>query len=112
MSFPTIRRCPRRMARPCSAPRWGRVLNHGHPDDIPPMRYDIRDRDGGFQPRWWKVINIPIFEEGQLVSILHHPIDVTSRERQINAAVGLWTRLSQRERDVLDGFSKGLSTKQ
>jgi DNA-binding CsgD family transcriptional regulator len=91
---------------------FGRVLDKGLPDDMPAMRYDIRDRDGRFETRWWKVVNIPVFDEGHLVSILHHPLDVTARERQINAAMALWAALSQRERDVLSGFSKGLNTKQ
>lgn len=90
----------------------GRVLDQGLPDDLPPMRYDLRDPDGSFQARWWKVVNIPVFDEGRLVSILHHPLDVTSRERRINEAMALWATLSQRERDVLSGFSSGLTTKQ
>jgi DNA-binding CsgD family transcriptional regulator len=89
----------------------GRVLDTGLPDDMPVMRYDIRDRDGSFQAHW-KAVNIPVFDEGRLVSILHHPLDVTSRERQINAAQTVWAVLSQRERDVLSGFSRGLNTKQ
>jgi DNA-binding CsgD family transcriptional regulator len=90
----------------------GRVLDHGHPDQMPAQRYDIRDRDGRFEERWWELVNIPVFQDGRLVSILHHVADVTARQRHFNAAAAGRATLTRRERDVLDAFAKGLTTKQ
>ncbi len=59
-----------------------RVLDSGRPDQVALQRYDVRDRDGVFEERWWKPVNTPVFDEaGQLCLILHQAEDVTGRVR-------------------------------
>lgn len=50
----------------------GRVLDDGRPDSLEQLRYDIRDRDGVFQERWWNPLNTPVTDDnGRLELILH-----------------------------------------
>lgn len=56
-----------------------RVLDTGRRDPMDWQRYDIRGPDGVFLERWWQPLNTPVFgEDGRLVLILHHVLDVTA----------------------------------
>jgi DNA-binding CsgD family transcriptional regulator len=89
-----------------------RVTDFGLPDRMPTLRYDVRDRDGVFHERWWEPINVPIIEDGRMVAILHHAGDVTHRQKQVNVAKSQLANLTPRESEVLQGLSRGLTTKE
>jgi hypothetical protein len=48
------------------------------PDRMARQRYDVRDRDGAFEERWWEPLNAPILDgQGRLALILHHVREAT-----------------------------------
>ena len=54
------------------------VLETGQADSMPLIRYDVVD-DGEFQPRYWHVTDLPIFDAGGRVEmILNNPEEVTT----------------------------------
>ena len=55
-----------------------RVVDSGTADLLPIQRYDIRNSDGIFVPRFWRTENSPILDtDGRLTYLLHHIADVT-----------------------------------
>jgi hypothetical protein len=55
-----------------------RVAQTGRPHVLEAQRYDIRDAEGRFLRRWWRMRNSPILsEKGPLLYILHEVQDVT-----------------------------------
>lgn len=49
-------------------------------DAIGVQRYDIRDLNGRFHQRYWRVVNSPLYDSaGRLLYLLNHPEDVTSK---------------------------------
>lgn len=58
-----------------------RVLKTGVPDTMAVQRYDVRqppEQGGGFEERYWTVINSPVFDaQGHLAYIVHKAEDVT-----------------------------------
>jgi PAS domain S-box-containing protein len=59
-----------------------RVIRLGQPDAMPVRRYDIRRPDGGFDERYWTLLNAPFRDEaGRLAGILHRVRDVTELVR-------------------------------
>ncbi len=61
-----------------------RVLDGGRTDGMALRRYDIRRPDGVFEERWWQSFTVPVVDEGRLVAILHHVVDVTGTQCQLN----------------------------
>jgi PAS domain S-box-containing protein len=58
------------------------VLATQAPHRMARQRYDVRNRDGAFEERWWEPLNAPIFDiDGRLSLILHHVRDVTAEVR-------------------------------
>lgn len=56
-----------------------RVAATGKPHAIPEQRYDMRDGDGRFVERRWRMQNSPILSKsGRLLYLLHQVEDVTS----------------------------------
>ncbi|HEX5328225.1 MAG TPA: PAS domain-containing protein [Acetobacteraceae bacterium] len=59
-----------------------RVLRLGHPDAMPMRRYDIRRADGGFDERYWTLLNVPVNDGQYRVGwIIHRVRDVTELAR-------------------------------
>ena len=57
-----------------------RVLDRQVADRRPPHRYDLCGRDGRFVERWWRSVNMPVFDDaGRLTHILHQTRDVTAQ---------------------------------
>jgi len=57
-----------------------RVVETGKIDILPPVRYDIENSDGIFEPRWFQPLNAPAFDgEGKLVYVLHGAEDITAQ---------------------------------
>lgn len=51
----------------------------GHAHAMPIQRYDVRDAGGHFVERYWRPSNTPIRgEDGELIYLLHHAVDVTA----------------------------------
>lgn len=56
-----------------------RVLETGAPDHMARLRYDIRNAQGRFEPRWWDTINAPVFDDdGRIRHILHQAREITA----------------------------------
>jgi signal transduction histidine kinase len=56
------------------------VVQTGRPHRMAIQRYDIRDGSGLFVERHWQPLNTPIFgEDGELIFLLHHVVDVTDQ---------------------------------
>jgi len=59
-----------------------RALSSGRPAAARRQRYDIPTPDGGLDVRWWDPINLPILDDqGRVVAIVHHVVDVTEQRR-------------------------------
>jgi len=57
-----------------------RVVETGKIDILPPVRYDIENSDGIFEPRWFQPLNAPAFDgDGKLVYVLHGAEDITAQ---------------------------------
>lgn len=57
-----------------------RVVETGKIDVLPPVRYDIENADGIFEPRWFQPLNAPAFDDdGKLVYVLHGAEDITAQ---------------------------------
>ena len=55
------------------------VITNKAPHEIPVQRYDIRNGDGSFSQRYWKINNAPILdEEGNVQYIIHTALDITA----------------------------------
>lgn len=69
-----------------------KALQTLEPQKMPVQKYDIPLADGGFQEKYWDVINVPVIgEQGQVEHIIHSVIDVTARvksEAALELAVG------------------------
>ncbi|WP_344821337.1 ATP-binding protein [Actinocorallia longicatena] len=66
-----------------------RVLATGRRDTVGLQRYDVElpDRPGVFEPRYWSVINAPVFDtDGRVVMILHRVMEVTAFLTQLRQA--------------------------
>ena len=58
------------------------VLQHGEPHAMAIQRHDVRGNDGQFIEKYWRPLNSPVFnEQNELVYIIHHAEDVTSRQK-------------------------------
>jgi len=56
-----------------------RAAATGKPHGLPEQRYDMRDREGRFVERLWRMQNTPIFSKGgRLLYLLHQVEDVTA----------------------------------
>ena len=54
------------------------VLRTGRPHRMALQKYDIRNRDGEFEERYWQPLNSPVFDgNGKLIHIIHRVEDVT-----------------------------------
>lgn len=50
-----------------------------NPHSMAIQRYDVRDPSGQFVERYWRPVNSPICgEDGELIYLLHHVVDVTA----------------------------------
>lgn len=55
-----------------------RVLTTRKPDEIALIRYDIRNRDGSMDARFWSATHTPFLNaDGEVAYILQHTVDVT-----------------------------------
>ncbi len=60
-----------------------RVVQHGRPDTLALLRYDVPQAAGGFEQRYWTITHAPVFDAaGEVELVLQHPIDVTEVERR------------------------------
>ena len=66
-----------------------RVLARRQTDDMPLMRYDVRDRTGAFVERYWKPSNRPVVDQRsrKVEFVLHTVTDETDRVLRERAAV-------------------------
>ena len=60
---------------------FGRVIEACCPDCLDRMRYDVRNREGAFEERWWKPVNTPVFDdEGRLALIMHQAFEIPGHQ--------------------------------
>lgn len=74
------------------------VLDTGESQVLSGYRYDIPLSSGGFETRYWDVIETPLLDEtGRVAHIVHYTDDVTElvRERDAREAAGLVNRQLQ-----------------
>jgi PAS domain S-box-containing protein len=68
-----------------SSASFARVIANRAPDTMPVQRHDIRrppEQGGGFEERWWRPVNSPVFApNGEVAYIIHCVEDVTSLVR-------------------------------
>lgn len=64
---------------------FAEVRRHGRPDQIPLLRYPIRQKTAGqdkYEDRYWTISNIPLMDDtGTVRFILHYPTDITDLTR-------------------------------
>lgn len=57
-----------------------RVLSSKQTDILPPVRYDLKNRDGEFEVRWFQPLNAPAFDDtGEIAYVLHGAVDITKQ---------------------------------
>jgi PAS domain-containing protein len=60
------------------AASFGRVIDTGRPDHLS-LRYDVRNRDGVFEARWWHPVNTPVLDDrGRLELIIHQAFETVA----------------------------------
>lgn len=56
-----------------------RAIASRKPDSMPRQKYDVADRAGRFEARWWDPVNSPVLDDsGTVTAILHRVEDVTA----------------------------------
>lgn len=55
-----------------------RVIKTGKPDAMPQLHYDLKDRNGTLQPRYWSVTHYPVFEGNTVVAVYQATEDTTA----------------------------------
>jgi PAS domain-containing protein len=56
-----------------------RALRSGARDLMPLQRYDVQDSRGRWRVKYWRPANWPVFEDGRLIAVVHHVMDVTEQ---------------------------------
>ncbi len=57
---------------------------------MPILRYDVRNRAGKFEEKYWSPTNSPVFnDEGEVEYIIHRALDITEIEKKQAAVKGL-----------------------
>ncbi|WP_169253652.1 PAS domain S-box protein [Brevibacterium sp. 'Marine'] len=57
-----------------------RVLSSKKTDVLPPVRYDLANREGEFEVRWFQPLNAPAFDDsGEIAYVLHGAVDITEQ---------------------------------
>lgn len=78
------------------------VIRTGKTDTMPPIRYDIADKNGKLVPRYWQASHLPIFDDhGKLAFILQDTRDIT---QEMTAD----TSLKQAKQQLDQALSSGL----
>jgi two-component system, OmpR family, sensor histidine kinase VicK len=74
------------------AESFRQVIHTGEPDTMPLLRYDIPDKDGTFQKRWWRATHYPVKDDiGELLCIYQSTADITEEieaRRQLELTQG------------------------
>lgn len=66
-----------------------RVAQTGRPHVLESQRYDVRDAEGRYLPRWWRMRNTPILsEKGPLLYILLEVQDITDEVQDAQGRSG------------------------
>ena len=81
------------------------VLRSRQTDEIALIRYDIMRPDGEMDVRYWSATHTPFLnEEGEVISILQHTVDVTELQslRAMRDEVGLMQRANAVQARIMD----------
>jgi PAS domain S-box-containing protein len=83
---------------------FARVLRERRRDHIPLIRYDIPRPDGALEERYWSATHTPLLgEDGEVLCILQHTVDVTELHRlrtAVQASAQAPTHVAQIESQV------------
>lgn len=60
-----------------------RAIKTGKPDAMPDLKYDLKDKSGKWEERYWSVTHYPIFEDGKVIGAYQETKDIT-KERAIS----------------------------
>ena len=75
----------------------GRVLANRAPDRMPEQRYDVQlppGRGGGFEERYWSVVNAPVLgDAGEVDYIVHRVEDATAKAKR--DAIGILESITE-----------------
>jgi len=88
-----------------------RVARTKAADTMPIQKYDVRNRDGHFEERYWSPINSPLTDsEGRVVYLIHRVEDVTDFVRKKatggNGETELRARVERMEAEVFQSSQK------
>jgi PAS domain-containing protein len=61
------------------------AVDSRRPNTMPIQRYDIRDADGRFIERYWRQLNIPVFDSKDRLSYLLHRVEDVTEFHMINS---------------------------
>lgn len=85
-----------------------RAKNQGEIDIMAVQSYPIRDQDGQYQLRYWSVVNTPVMDAGERVSLIIHRVeDVTEYVHEMEVEEGVPVtefNINPKESDVLLRF--------
>lgn len=83
-----------------------RVIKTGKSDTLPPIQYDLKDKNGQLTPKYWDLTHHPVMDNGKVVAVYQATGDITEQvlgkqkldmmQRQLNralenSAIGTWT---------------------
>lgn len=56
-----------------------KVITTGKPDAMPRLNYDLKDRAGKLQPKYWNVTHYPLKQDGKVVAVYQETLDITEQ---------------------------------
>lgn len=72
-----------------------RVIETAEPDAISELRYDIKNREGIFETRYWSITHHPVIEDGDVVAIYQVTEDTTQQTMALGKAASTTYQLEQ-----------------
>jgi PAS domain S-box-containing protein len=88
-----------------------RAMRFGKRDLMPLQRYDVRDRRKRWVERYWRPANWPVREDGRLIAVVHHVVDLTEEvQAQARAPKARFLALADRA-DLAVEMSRRLCAK-
>lgn len=79
-----------------------RALSTAKPDQMPILRYDVKAADGGFEERYWDVLNIPVAGPDGLVRWILNSAEDATELMKLRGEFAAWSQAHQDRRALAE----------